>query len=40
MNQILKDGKLEDILEDIRVARFKWNPINLPKNNFYVVKQN
>ena len=38
--QTLKSFTFDNILEDIRVARFKWDPKGLPKNRFYVVKAN
>ena len=38
VKQIIENCIYENILEDIRVARFKWNPKSLPKNKFYVVK--
>ena len=38
--QTLKTYTFDTILEDIRVAGFKWNPKDLPKNRFYVVKAN
>ena len=36
--QVLNECKYETLLEDLRVARFKWDPKNLPKNKFYKVK--
>ena len=38
--QTLKSYTFDTILEDIRVARFKWDPKSLPRNKFYVVKAN
>ena len=38
--QTLKEYTFDTILEDIRVARFKWNLKNLQKNRFYKVKAN
>ena len=38
--QIIKDHTFDTILEDIRVARFKWDPKSLPKDRFYIVRAN
>ena len=38
IKQVLDECKYETILEDLRVARFNWDPKNLPKNKFYKVK--
>ncbi len=40
LKQTLTSFTFDNILEDIRVARFKWDPKGLPKNRFYVVKAN
>ena len=38
VKQILENCTYDNVFEDIRVARFKWDPKSLPKNKFYVVK--
>ena len=38
IKNVLEKCEYENVFEDIRVARFKWNPKDLPKNRFYVVR--
>jgi hypothetical protein len=38
IKNVLEKCKYENVFEDIRVARFKWNPKDLPKNRFYIVR--
>ena len=38
IKDVLEKCVYENIFEDIRVARFKWIPKDLPKNRFYIVK--
>ncbi len=38
VKQILDNCTYDNVFEDIRVARFKWNPKSLPKDRFCVVK--
>ena len=35
IKSVLEKCKYENVFEDIRVARFKWNPKDLPKNKFF-----
>jgi len=38
IKSVLEKCKYENVFEDIRVARFKWNPKDLPKNKFYKIR--